>query len=198
MAHGSLLWGFRSSILPQQKSFLCLISAKVNYQPSAQITTHTMADDHRSSHQSAKDRSKLSHGLLPGAAGGRTEHEEESPRKIQRLRWNVVVITIVSSTFLYALDNTIVVNIRPSIIHPLGQIEKLPWISVAYAVGEVGSNPFWYLFSPILTPVHVSDHIDVVGERHMASSILSGCIWHWYWYLRRDPPSAAYLLLPTL
>ena len=42
-----------------------------------------MADDYRSSHQSAKDRSKPSYELLPGAAGGLTEHEgEESPRKI--------------------------------------------------------------------------------------------------------------------
>ena len=88
-----------------------------------------------------------------------------------------MVISIALSTFLYALDNnTIVANIRPSITHSLRQIEKLPWISVAYAVGEVGSNPFWYIFPPILTPVHASNHNYVVGERHIASSIPSGCI----------------------
>ena len=116
-----------------------------------------MAGDHQSSHQPAEDRSKPSHELLPCATRSPTEHEvEESPRELKGLRWNIVVITVLSSTFLYALDNTIVANIRPSIIQSLGQIDKLPWISVAYAVGEVGSNPFWYSFSPTLNPEYLS------------------------------------------
>lgn len=69
----------------------------------------------------------------------------ENTRDIKGLHWVVVVVAILLSTFLYALDNTIVANIRPSIIASLGQIQKLPWVSVAYAVGEVGSNPFWYV-----------------------------------------------------
>ncbi|KAL9640599.1 MAG: hypothetical protein Q9204_000655 [Flavoplaca sp. TL-2023a] len=68
---------------------------------------------------------------------------QEDARDIKSVRWVVVVTAILSSTFLYALDNTIVANIRPSIIESLGEIEKLPWVSVAYAAGEVGSNPFW-------------------------------------------------------
>ena len=63
--------------------------------------------------------------------------------KVNGPRWIVIVIGILLLTFLYALDNTKVANVRPSIIASLGQIEKLPWVSVAYAVGEVGSNPFW-------------------------------------------------------
>ena len=69
-------------------------------------------------------------------------------RNLKGIRWVVVVTAILSSTFLYALDNTIVANIRPSIIQTLGEIEKLPWVSVAYAAGEVGSNPFWYSNPP--------------------------------------------------
>lgn len=64
-------------------------------------------------------------------------------RKITGLKWAVVVLAIISSTFLYALDNTIMANIRPGIIKSLGHIELLPWITVAYPLGEVGSCPFW-------------------------------------------------------
>ena len=86
------------------------------------------------------------------------EHKaKESSRQIKGVRWVLVVIAILSSTFLYALDNTVVANIRPSIIKSLGQIEKLPWISVAYAVGEVGSSPFWYIVLDSDFSVIVSD-----------------------------------------
>ena len=77
---------------------------------------------------------------------------EETSREIKGVRWVIVVIAILSSTFLYALDNTVVANIRPSIIKSLGQIQKLPWISVAYAVGEVGSSPFWYNSQDLVSP----------------------------------------------
>lgn len=84
---------------------------------------------------------------------------EESHREIGGLRWAMVVAAILSSTFLYALDNTIVANIRPSIVVSLGQINKLPWVSVAYAVGEVGSNPFWY-------DNLATEHRITVSDRH--------------------------------
>jgi len=67
----------------------------------------------------------------------------ETTRKLGGISWMILVIALLSTTFLYALDNTIVANIRPSIVKSLGEIDKLPWVSVAYAVGEVGSNPFW-------------------------------------------------------
>jgi hypothetical protein len=64
-------------------------------------------------------------------------------RTISGLRWAIVVVAIISSTFLYSLDNTIMANIRPGIIESLGHIEMLPWMSVSYPLGEVGSCPFW-------------------------------------------------------
>ncbi|KAL8786818.1 MAG: hypothetical protein Q9213_002555 [Squamulea squamosa] len=72
-----------------------------------------------------------------------SSESNKDTRDIKNIRWVIVVTAILSSTFLYALDNTIVANIRPSMIETLGEIEKLPWVSVAYAAGEVGSNPFW-------------------------------------------------------
>jgi hypothetical protein len=65
-------------------------------------------------------------------------------RKWTAVRWTVVIMAIMSSTFLYALDNTITANIRPSMIEALGnRIDMLPWLSVSYPMGEVGMNPLW-------------------------------------------------------
>lgn len=66
-----------------------------------------------------------------------------APPRIAGLKRALVVLAIVSSTFFYALDNTIMANIRPGIIGSLGHIEMLPWMTVAYPLGEVGSCPFW-------------------------------------------------------
>ena len=69
--------------------------------------------------------------------------EEHAPRRVSGLLWATLVVSVSSSCFLYAFDNTVIANIRPSIILSLGEINKLSWISVAYALGEVSSNPFW-------------------------------------------------------
>ncbi len=54
----------------------------------------------------------------------------------------IVITAIMSSTFLYALDNTVTANVRPSMIEsPGNRIDMLPWLSVSYPMGEVGSNP---------------------------------------------------------
>ena len=68
------------------------------------------------------------------------------PTKSQTLRWpvwTIIVLSILSSTFLFALDNTIVADVQPRIIDSLGEIQKLPWISVAFALGAVSVNLVW-------------------------------------------------------
>src|SRR4051794_30581718 len=57
---------------------------------------------------------------------------EEPVRNMRGIKWIVCVLSIYSSVFLYALDNTIVATIQPAIIKDLGHIEKLPWVSVGY------------------------------------------------------------------
>ena len=89
----------------------------------------------------------------------------------------LVVAAILSSTFLYALDNTIVANIRPRTILSLGHIHTLPWMSVAYAVGEVGSNPFWYNNLTINRILSYFDHDGNVGGEYIACSTPNGFIW---------------------
>ena len=67
----------------------------------------------------------------------------ESPRKLKGWLWGAVVTAILSSTFLFALDNTIVADIQPKIIEDLGDIDKLPWVSVSFALGGVSTNLIW-------------------------------------------------------
>ncbi|KAH9993009.1 major facilitator superfamily-domain-containing protein [Xylariaceae sp. FL0662B] len=64
-------------------------------------------------------------------------------RKLKPLSWFFVVFSLLASLFLFALDNTIVANVQENIIYTLGSIEKLPWISVAFALGAVATNLFW-------------------------------------------------------
>ncbi|KAI0388387.1 putative efflux pump antibiotic resistance protein [Xylariaceae sp. FL0594] len=64
-------------------------------------------------------------------------------RKLTGITWFIAIFALISSTFLYALDNTVLANVRPSIIDTFGQIDLLTWVSVAYPLGEVGSNPLW-------------------------------------------------------
>ena len=47
----------------------------------------------------------------------------------------MVVLAIVSSLGLYALDNTIVANIVPAIVADLGHAEQLAWLSVGFTAG---------------------------------------------------------------
>lgn len=84
-------------------------------------------------------------------------------REVTGISWLIVVVALLSATFLYALDNTVTANVRPSIVETFGRIDMLPWLSVSYPMGEVGANPLWLvtlstcsfhraLFFAILTP----------------------------------------------
>ncbi|KAL8788073.1 MAG: hypothetical protein Q9195_007487 [Heterodermia aff. obscurata] len=64
----------------------------------------------------------------------------QKSRDMSRISWICLVVSIISSMFLFALDNTIVADIQPSIIDTLGEVENLPWISVGYALGAVALN----------------------------------------------------------
>lgn len=83
---------------------------------------------------------KLDQDSLPTFHG-----EISDERKITGITWVVVVLAVLSSTFLYALDNTIMANVRPNIIASFDRIDMLPWLSISYPMGEIGSNPLWYV-----------------------------------------------------
>ncbi|KAL8753098.1 MAG: hypothetical protein Q9184_005521 [Pyrenodesmia sp. 2 TL-2023] len=69
--------------------------------------------------------------------------EQKPPRDVHGVIWVLVVLSILSSTFLFALDNTIVADVQPAIVERFGSIEKLPWLSVAFLVSAAATNLVW-------------------------------------------------------
>ena len=51
-------------------------------------------------------------------------------------------VSILSSTFLFALDNTVVADIQPAILNQFKQVKDLPWIGVAFALGAIALLPW--------------------------------------------------------
>lgn len=64
------------------------------------------------------------------------------PRTIRGWKWTVVMFTILSTTFLFALDNTIVADIQPSIINQFNDVERLPWFGVGFGLGSMAVLPW--------------------------------------------------------
>ncbi|CCD51590.1 similar to MFS multidrug transporter [Botrytis cinerea T4] len=68
---------------------------------------------------------------------------ESSTRTINGLSWILVVACISSSTFLFAIDNTIVADIQTAIVEEFDEVGKLTWVSVAFMLGAAGTNLMW-------------------------------------------------------
>jgi len=60
---------------------------------------------------------------------------DASPRNIHGVLWALVVVAILSSIFLYSLDNTVVADITPAAVNAFGDVVKLPWLSVGFLLG---------------------------------------------------------------
>jgi MFS family permease len=69
--------------------------------------------------------------------------EEIPPRDIHGVKWGIVVAAILSSTFLFALDNTIVANIQPAIVTHFNNVSKLAWLSVSFLIAAASTNLVW-------------------------------------------------------
>lgn len=68
---------------------------------------------------------------------------EPSPRNVHGFKWGFAVASVLASTFLFALDNTIVADVQPAIVERFGAVTKLPWLSVAFLVAAAGTNLVW-------------------------------------------------------
>jgi hypothetical protein len=79
------------------------------------------------------------------------DNETHVERKLRGVSWFIVIIAVLLPTFLYALDNTTMADVRPSIIDTFGHIDTLTWLSVSYPMGEVGANPLWFVS---VSPMH--------------------------------------------
>ncbi|KAE8141611.1 MFS general substrate transporter [Aspergillus pseudotamarii] len=69
--------------------------------------------------------------------------EPPSPRDIHGIKWAFAVTAILSSVFLFALDQTIVADVQPNIIAEFDSISKLPWLSVSFLLGTASTNLLW-------------------------------------------------------
>ena len=71
------------------------------------------------------------------------EESEGPPRKAKGIVWGLIVSAVLSSCFLFALDNTIVADIQPAIVEKFNDVGKLPWLSAAFFLGAVSTNLVW-------------------------------------------------------
>ncbi|TGJ78159.1 hypothetical protein E0Z10_g10599 [Xylaria hypoxylon] len=67
-------------------------------------------------------------------------------RQATGLSWILIVVSILSSAFLFALDNTIVADIQPAIVRDFGSVNKLTWLPVGFLLGAASSNLLWGQF----------------------------------------------------
>lgn len=52
--------------------------------------------------------------------------------------------TILSATFLFALDNTIVADVQAVVVEDLGEVNKLSWLAVAFVLASSSTIVTWY------------------------------------------------------
>lgn len=73
------------------------------------------------------------------------DQSEEAPpaRQLHGLSWSLVVASILTTTFLFGLDNTIVADVQPAIVAQFGSVDRLPWLSVAFLVSAASTTVFW-------------------------------------------------------
>ncbi|TVY83961.1 Efflux pump DEP3 [Lachnellula suecica] len=69
--------------------------------------------------------------------------DNKPPRDVHGFKWVIVISCVLSSTFLFAIDNTIVADIQDAIISDFGEANKLPWISVSFLLAAAGTNLLW-------------------------------------------------------
>ncbi|RDW79382.1 MFS multidrug transporter-like protein [Coleophoma cylindrospora] len=91
-------------------------------------------------------------GLESAVESSRTDSQEfeedhgeiTSPRgSMSTFTWVTIIAAILSSAFLFAIDNTITAVIQPAIIHTFNDPSKLSWISVSFLLAAVGTNLLW-------------------------------------------------------
>lgn len=90
---------------------------------------------------------------VPSEKGLQAENASANlPRNVKGFLWALVVLAILSSTFLFSLDNTIVADVQPAIVRQFNSVDQLSWLSVAFLLGAAGTNLFWSIPFPDLSP----------------------------------------------
>ncbi|OOQ89032.1 MFS transporter [Penicillium brasilianum] len=68
---------------------------------------------------------------------------EDIQSKVSKQLWILIVFTILSSTFLFALDNTIVADVQSPIVETFGEVDKLSWLGVAFVLSGSATILTW-------------------------------------------------------
>ncbi|XWW98480.1 hypothetical protein V2A60_006480 [Cordyceps javanica] len=66
-----------------------------------------------------------------------------SPRPVHGAKWALVVVSLLASFLLYALDTTIVATIQPAIVGAFGHVDLVPWLGVSFALASAASTLLW-------------------------------------------------------
>lgn len=77
------------------------------------------------------------------------EHCRESDKDVRQLhgwKWAIAYTAMLSTTFLFSLDNTIVADIQPAILEEFGHVELLPWIGTGFALGTIAVLPWGKIY----------------------------------------------------
>jgi MFS family permease len=108
-----------------------------------QKSDYLTAPDNKESGAPSGQTSVTGGSILDNEKQAEVAEEEKPPRDIDGWRWALVVFAILSSTFLFALDNTIVADIQPVIVTHFQDVSKLSWLSVAFLIGAAATNLVW-------------------------------------------------------
>ncbi|KAL9597618.1 MAG: hypothetical protein Q9179_004206 [Wetmoreana sp. 5 TL-2023] len=54
------------------------------------------------------------------------EPEEKAPRRVTGIAWFIIVVAVISATFLFSLNTTIIADIQPAVVENFGHIKILP------------------------------------------------------------------------
>ena len=55
----------------------------------------------------------------------------------------MVVVSLLSCLFLYALDNTVVANVQPHVVETFKRVDLVPWLGVSFALASAATTLPW-------------------------------------------------------
>ncbi|KAI8157120.1 Efflux pump patC [Colletotrichum sp. SAR 10_65] len=88
----------------------------------------------------ASTKGPVSGDITDTERGATKETTSEPVRTVTGIRWIIVVFAILSSTFLFALDNTVVADVQPQIVLQFDAITDIAWLAVAFIMAATSTN----------------------------------------------------------